>query len=87
MPSVLNMVEKYIKDLNNVDLSNIMSLRLPQSKSYLKILGILYFVEDTNLPIISNIIEWIIYSSYILLISGIDRIAQKWSILSIGTLI
>jgi len=60
VPSILNIVEKYIKDLNNVDLSNIMSLRLPQSKSYLKILGILYFVEDTNLPIISNIIEWII---------------------------
>ena len=58
--SVLNMVEKYIKNLNNVDLSNIMSLRLLQSKSYLKILGILYFVEDTNLPIIFNIIEWII---------------------------
>ena len=51
------MVEKYIKDLNNVDLSNIMSLRLLQSKSYLKILDILYFVKDTNLPIIPDIME------------------------------
>ena len=58
--SVLNMVEKYIKDLNNVDSSNTMSPRLLQSKSYLKILGILYFVEDTNLSIIPNIMEWII---------------------------
>ena len=58
--SVLNMVEKYIKDLNNVDSSNTMSPRLLQSKSYLKILGILYFVEDTNLSIIPDIMEWII---------------------------
>ena len=60
VPSVLNMVEKYIKDLNNIDSSNTMSPRLLQSKSYLKILGILYFVEDTNLSIIPNIMEWII---------------------------
>ena len=60
VPSVLNMVEKYIKDLNNIDSSNTMSLRLLQSKSYLKILGILYFVEDTNLSIIPDIMEWII---------------------------
>ena len=58
--SVLNMVEKYIKDLNNIDSSNTMSPRLLQSKSYLKILGILYFVEDTNLSIIPDIMEWII---------------------------
>ena len=60
VPSVLNMVEKYIKDLNNIDSSNTMSPRLLQSKSYLKILGILYFVEDTNLSIIPDIMEWII---------------------------
>jgi len=55
--SDLNIVEKYIKDLNDVDSNNIMNSRLPQSKSYLKILEIPYFVEDTNLPIIPNIIE------------------------------
>ena len=43
-----------------------MSPRLPQSKSYLKILGILYFVEDTNLPITSDIIESVIKSTHIL---------------------
>ena len=63
--SDLNMVEKYIKNLNNINSSNIISLRLSQSKSYLKILGILYFVEDTNLPIISNIIKRVIQSNYI----------------------
>ena len=63
--SNLNMVEKYIKNLNYIDLSNIMSPRLPQSKYYLKILGIPYFVKDTNFPIISNIIERVIQSNYI----------------------
>ena len=56
----LNMMKKYIKHLNNIDSNNIISLRLPQLKFYLKILGILYFVEDTNLPITSDIIERII---------------------------
>jgi len=53
----LNIVEKYIKKLNNVDLSNIISLRLLQLKSYLKILSIYYFADDTNLPITLDIIE------------------------------
>ena len=46
--SDLNMVKKYIKHLNNINSNNIISLRLPQLKFYLKILDILYFVEDTN---------------------------------------
>jgi len=53
-------MEKYIKDLNDIDSSNVMSPRLPQSKSYLKILGISYFVEDTNLPITSDTIEQVV---------------------------
>ena len=58
--SNLNIVEKYIKDLNDIDLNNIMSLRLSQSKSYLKILGILYFLEDTNLSVMPDIIKRVI---------------------------
>ena len=38
-----------------------MASRLPQSKSYFKILGISYFIEDTNLPITTNIIEKVTY--------------------------
>jgi len=63
--SNLNIIKKYMKDLNDVDSSDIISLKLPQSKSYLKILDILYFVKDTNLPILSNIIENIIKSNHI----------------------
>ena len=43
----------------------IISSRLFQSKLYLKILGIPYFVEDTNLPFLSNIVEKVIKSTYI----------------------
>ena len=36
-----------------------------QSKLYLKILGILYFIKDTNLSVTPDIIESIIKSTYI----------------------
>ena len=55
--SDLNIMEKYIKKLNNVDSSNIMSPRLPQSKFYLKILGISYLVDDINILVTPDIIE------------------------------
>ena len=51
--SDLNIVEKYMKDLNEVNSNNIMSPRLLQSKSYLKILDF------------SDIIESIIKSTHI----------------------
>jgi len=54
-----------VKDLNDVDHSDIMNPRLPQSKSYLKVLGIPYFIKDTNLPISSDIVESIIKSMHI----------------------
>jgi len=38
----LSIVEKYIKELNNVNSNDIMSPRLLQSKSYLKLLDIPY---------------------------------------------
>ena len=37
--------------------SDIMSLRLTESKFYLKILSIFYIIKNTNFPISSNIIE------------------------------
>jgi len=64
--SNLNIIEKYMKELNDVDAINVISPRLLQSKSYLKILSISYFVKDTNLYITLDIIESIIKSTYIL---------------------
>ena len=61
----LKVVEKYMKKLNDVDTSNVISSRLPQSKSYLKILDIFYLIENTNFPITANIIKRVIQTSYI----------------------
>jgi len=63
--SNLNIIKKYIKDLNDIDYNDIESSRLSQFKSYFKILSISYFVEDTNLPILSDTIEGILKSTHI----------------------
>ena len=42
-----------------------MSPRLPQSKSYLKILEIPYYIKDTNLPITVNIVKKVFQTTYI----------------------
>jgi len=60
----LNIVEKYMKELNNINLNNIMSLKFSQFKFYLKILDIPYFLEDTNLLVVLDIIERVIKSTY-----------------------
>ena len=54
-----------MKELNDVNSDNIISPKLLQSKLYLKILGILYFLDNTNLSIMSDIIERVIKSIYI----------------------
>ena len=58
--SNLKVIENYIKNVDEV-----ISPRLFQSKSYLKILGISYYIKDTNLPITLDIIEKIIQATYI----------------------
>ena len=61
----LNVIQDYMKNLNNINSSNVMSPRLPQSKSYLKILSIPYFVKNTNLLLTSNITEKVLETTYI----------------------
>jgi len=63
--SNLNIVEKYMKELNDVNLNDIMSPKLSQSKFYLKILDISYFIDNTNLSVIFDIIERVIKITYI----------------------
>ena len=63
--SDLNIIEKYIKDLNNINSSVIKSLRLSQSKSYLKILDISYFEENTNFLITADIVERVIQTTHL----------------------
>ena len=61
----LQTIKKYVKNLYSVDAYNVKSLRLPQSKSFLKIISILYISENTNSHITSDEIEGIIKANYI----------------------
>jgi len=62
--SDLSTIEKYIKNIGAFDPEDIIALRLSQSKSYLKILGISYLIEDNNASITSDIAKRIIKSTY-----------------------
>ena len=61
----IKIIEKYLKENNNIDLDYITSPCLPKSKSYLKILGLLYIVEKNNLSVTSELIKEVIKESYI----------------------
>lgn len=61
----ISIVSIYIKNCNNINANDIQNAHLPQYKSYLKILGISYVMEDTNMPINFNIIELFIKTSHI----------------------
>ena len=60
-----NTIENYIKNIDIVNLNNIMSPKLSQSKLYLKILNILYLIKNKNVPITTNITKRILQSTYI----------------------
>jgi len=74
----LNIIRFYMRELNNVNHNDIKSPCLPQSKSYLKVLGISYLVKHTNLPIFFDIIENVIVTNFIQLVSPqpVDRFSQ-----------
>jgi len=63
--SNFSIIEKYIKNVDDIDINKVISSKLPQSKSYLKILDITYHIKDINLPITPDIVERIIYTTYI----------------------
>ena len=53
------------KNTNVIESREVTTPRLPQSKSYLKILGIPYLIEETNISITADIIEKVIQSTHI----------------------
>ena len=61
----LNTIESYIKNINAIDFNKVMSSKFLQSKLYLKILGIPYFIENTNLPIIFKTVKKLLQTIYI----------------------
>jgi len=65
--SLLNLytIENYVKNANNINIDNILTPQLLQSKSYLKIIGISYLMENTNMLINSSMVETILKNIYI----------------------
>ena len=63
--SNLTTIKSYIKKFNNIESSNIMSPWLPQSKFYLKIIGISYLMEFLLTPAYRNLLSKISISSTI----------------------
>ena len=87
----MKVVKKYMKNLNDVDLTEVLNSRLSQSKSYLRILEISYFIKDTNLPILSDIINSVIKSTHIFdnivlsLCSQVIKVSPKSDIIVVIT--
>ena len=63
--SNLQKIEKYVKHSLEDNNNNITSPRLPQSKFYLKIIGIPFFVDKSNTCITSKDIECILKNNHI----------------------
>ena len=61
----LQTIEKYIKETYQINLEKVKASRLSQSKSYLKIIGILHLLKYTNTPISVNVVETIIKNNHI----------------------
>ena len=64
-PSDLQEIEKCIKNSLTIDTEQIFFPRLPQSKSYLKIVGIPFISKCSNTRILSNKVENILKVNYI----------------------
>jgi len=65
LASDYQVIENHIKNVDNIMSENIQAPRLPQSKSYLKMIGIPYLMENTNIPINSEFVETVIKLSHI----------------------
>ena len=63
--SDLSIIKNYIKHVDAIESEGIIAPCLPQSKFYLKIISILYILENTDIHINSSIVESIIKSIYI----------------------
>ena len=61
----LQTMEKYIKNSKQIDADHVDTPWLSQSKLYLKIIGLLYFIENSNTPVTLDIIKNVIRSNHI----------------------
>ena len=61
----LQIIKRYVKNTNQIDSDKVETPQLPQSKSYLKIIDILYLLENTNIPIFTDVVKTIISNNHI----------------------
>ena len=61
----IGIIKKILKEAENINWDLINSPQLPQFKSFLKILGLFYFSENTNHPITSKLVEGVIKELHI----------------------
>ena len=61
----LQTIKKYVKNTNNTKANQVETPRLPQLKSFLKIIGILFILEFTNTQIIVDEIKKTIKDNHI----------------------
>ena len=78
LPSDLQKIKKYIKNSFTTDVEHILSPRLPQSKSYLIIIGIHYISKRSNIQISSDEIENILKNNHIF--NNIILVSKPWVI-------
>jgi len=64
-PSNICVINNYVKNTNNLNFNDVQDAWLPQSKSYLKILGIPYLIKNINTPIDLNVLEGIIKATHV----------------------
>ena len=64
-PSDLQAIKKYVKNTSSVEADQVQFPRLPQSKSYLKIVGVPYLSETTNTCITLDNVEKILKNNHI----------------------
>ena len=77
--SDLQIIEQYIKNLKNIDVLQVKVPHLPQSKSYFKIIGILYFLHNNSQDcLMSSDIETIIKQNQIF--NNITLTSKPWVI-------
>ena len=61
----LQTMKKYIKNSNQINVNKVETSYYSQSKSYLKIIGWPYLMENMNVPITLDMVEKILKSNHI----------------------
>ena len=65
LPLDLQTIENYVKNVDYINFNDIKMSCLPQSKFYLKIIGISYLMKNTNTLMNSSVVETIIKNNHI----------------------